>query len=189
MNRTELRTQMLQCRAQLSQEVVDACALRMQQHIEGIPAYADAGQIMLYCSYKNEAGTLPLLHAILASGRQAILPVTDKAFNIHPYCLTSLSQLRSDIRGIPEPNPSCCHPADLSKIQMIIDPGVVFDRRGGRIGFGRGCYDRFLPLLKEDPCIVGLAYEFQVLPRIPQTPLDYPMQLIVTEQGVIAAER
>ena len=58
-------------------------------------------------------------------------------------------------------------------------------RMGGRIGYGKGYYDRFLPQLRADVPKLGLAYDFQVLPRVPQDEFDIRMDAIVTEKGIL----
>ena len=87
--------------------------------------------------------------------------------------------------GIMEPDPLLCKPLDPSLIDLIIVPGVAFDSMGGRIGYGKGYYDRFLPQLRADVPKLGLAYDFQVLPRVPQDEFDIRMDAIVTEKGIL----
>lgn len=70
------------------------------------------------------------------------------------------------------------HPSELD---ALIIPGVAFDRQLHRLGWGRGYYDRFLPLIRPDAVTVGLAYGFQVLDRIPISDTDQPVMHIFTE--------
>ena len=75
---------------------------------------------------------------------------------------------------------------DIKKIDMIVVPGVAFDREGGRIGFGQGFYDRFLR--GAGPFCVGLAFELQVLETLPLEKYDETLDAIITERQIYAAE-
>ena len=83
--------------------------------------------------------------------------------------------------GVPEPLES--EPADISKIDLCLVPGLVFDLTGTRIGFGAGYYDRFLPRLREDVPRVGLAFDFQLVSDIlPSESHDYKLTHLCTEK-------
>lgn len=72
----------------------------------------------------------------------------------------------------------------LAHIDVVILPGVGFDREGGRLGYGGGYYDRFLPRLRADACKIAVAYELQILPQVPLEPHDMRLDVLVTEAGV-----
>ena len=99
--------------------------------------------------------------------------------------IPGLDALKPGSMGIMEPDPLLCEPVDPAMIDLIVVPGIAFDATGGRIGYGKGCYDRFLPQLLDDVPIIGLAYDFQVLPRVPQESTDVRMDAIVTEKGIL----
>jgi len=185
MEKTAIRKQMLQLRSQLRPRFIEDSARRMGGQIAALPAFRDANLVMLYHSYHNEADTMPLLNYCLKIHKRAALPVTDDDFCLHAYELVRLGQLRSGSMGIPEPNPELCSLVDPSSIDLIVVPGAAFDVNGGRIGYGKGCYDRFLPQLRPDALVIGLAYDFQVLSRVPQSAGDRKVDLIVTEKGIL----
>jgi 5-formyltetrahydrofolate cyclo-ligase len=68
---------------------------------------------------------------------------------------------------------------------VILVPALAFDRRGYRLGFGGGYYDRFLPTLAHAPLLIGLAYRFQVLDRLPVDPWDCPVHLVTTPDQIL----
>ena len=71
-------------------------------------------------------------------------------------------------------------------MDLIIVPGIVFDVKGNRLGFGKGYYDRFLsPSANFKAVKIGLAYEFQVVPKIDAQPHDITMDYIITEKRII----
>jgi 5-formyltetrahydrofolate cyclo-ligase len=82
--------------------------------------------------------------------------------------------------GIAEPDPNLCREADPEFIDLIIIPGSVFDQYENRMGYGKGCYDRFLAELPQKAFKLALAYDFQVLPCIPADPTDVKMDKILT---------
>jgi len=67
----------------------------------------------------------------------------------------------------------------------VFVPGVAFDVRGTRLGFGQGYYDRFLCQLPSPSVYGGLAFHMQIVPCVPRMAHDVRMQFVVTEQGVI----
>lgn len=145
--------------------------------------------IMSYMSYKNEFPTHKLNKKILENDWQLVLPYTDSNFNIIPCIIESYDSLVESPLGIPEPVPALCKKADIKDIDIIIMPGVAFDLNGNRIGFGKGCYDRFLADPDADPArrpaLIALAYEMQLTQNVPAEPTDIPCDMIITEDRII----
>ena len=139
----------------------------------------------LYCALDGEVPTGRIRHAYLAAGARLYYPrVTEEqtlAFLPHrdgdgwetgPY-------------GIPEPpSPAGVEPR-LSGWDIIVVPGLAFDRRGNRLGHGFGYYDRFLGDLPESVPRIGLAWASQRIPEVPVDAWDVPVHALVTEEGVI----
>ncbi len=146
--------------------------------------------IMSYMSVNGEFPTHSLNKTLISSGHRLMLPYTDPEFIIHPYYARSLNALTVSKYGIPEPDPATSE-GPSSPPDLVIMPGVAFDTSGSRIGFGKGCYDRFLSALpslygsSRKPVLAALAYSFQVLDRIPSDPHDIPCSVIFTEQGIV----
>ena len=98
----------------------------------------------------------------------------------------SFSDLVPGPFGLLEPNPKN-EEADLSSLEVILVPGVVFDVKGYRIGYGGGFYDR---VLKETRALkVGVCYSFQLVESLPVEPHDVPVDLIITEDGIIQCQK
>ena len=101
---------------------------------------------------------------------------------LHPYDASRLVRHRF---GMLEPAPDLprVHPRE---VQMVLVPGVAFDWRGGRLGFGGGYYDHLLPLA-DRAITVGVTYEELVLDAVPTEPWDYRVEWLVTPAGLVKA--
>jgi 5-formyltetrahydrofolate cyclo-ligase len=188
-----LRSEMLKKRAMLSLEYVKETETKSVPVIMSfLSRMAATGidkcrqlTVMSYMSYKNEFPTHILNSEIISAGFRLVLPYTDSNFNIIPCVTESLDDLTTSDMGIYEPSPEKSIHADISEIDIIIMPGVVFDCYGNRIGFGKGCYDRFIANMPYTPLTVGAAYDFQVLADIPYEENDVPCSMIITENRII----
>ena len=88
-------------------------------------------------------------------------------------------------KGILEPDPSKARLLDPREIDFAVVPGIAFDVSGNRLGFGAGCYDRLLPLLRPDCLKVGAAFEIQIADELPVNEHDFRLDMIVTEKRMI----
>ena len=196
MNKKELRAKLLEQRNALDPNTISDAGAKMKEHLLESPLYQKARTVMLYEDFRKEAPTEDMIVDVLFSGRSLVLPLTDKDFQIHAYqinefgcsetlCVTEiLTKLRLSPLGILEPDPARCDLADLSTIDLVIVPGLGFDGKGNRIGYGKGCYDGFLPKLPPNTQKVGMAYEFQIVAEIPATESDIAMDHLLTESGL-----
>lgn len=186
MKKDEIRTKIRRKRNELSSAFMKESGELAGRRMAALPAFQSAGSIMVYMDYRNEMPTEPLLRLMAQEGKQLILPYTDPNFMLVPYELSSPEKIRVSSMGIREPNPAVCPEADPKKIDLVIVPGLAFDRKGARIGYGKGCYDRFLPTLRLGVLKIGFAYDFQVFSDdLPAEPSDIPLDGIVTERRFI----
>lgn len=167
----------------------------------GLPEYGAARTVMAFASFRGELDTRPLLFDILRSGRTLVLPAVQAGTpRLDLRIVSDLAELRPGGWGIPEPGQGC-PPADPARIDLVVVPGVAFDVRGQRVGYGGGFYDALLRGWREEPgpaarrpaapgaagrhsagpVACGLAYELQVHPAVPAGPHDQPLDLLVTE--------
>ena len=186
MDKNTLRKEMMKKRNELEPDFVTRASLTITETILGSREWKSAKTVMLYSSFKNEPGTEILIREALRAEKTAVLPFTDPEFQIIPYIVPSLEEkyFQTSPLGIREPSPAACERANPEKIDLILFPGVVFDQSGNRIGFGKGCYDRFLRKLDPDVPRWALAYDFQVLEHIPSEKTDIPASALVTETGI-----
>lgn len=201
MEKKEIRRELLQKRDALDPNFIAEAGAKMMKQLFAWPLYQQAHTVMLYQDFRNEAPTEDLVIDVLFSGRKLILPLTDHDFDIIPYAINSpeneastcitdiLHALKISELGILEPDPAVCLQVDPKSIDLVIIPGVAFDSAGYRIGYGKGCYDRFLPQLQESVPKVGLAYDFQVLNQIPTGDKDVRMDYLLTESKLMKISR
>jgi len=118
-----------------------------------------------------------------------------------PYCqgedlqlfrLRAMAELEPGVFGILEPRRPLRQwldrQATIHQVDLAVVPGVAFDRRGGRLGHGRGYYDRLLAQARPETVLVGLAYQCQILPEVPMLPSDIYMNMVITESHTYTAQ-
>ena len=161
-------------RAELSHQIVNCAIDRIEAN------RADA--VLTYLNMRSEVETDGLLDYLLAQNKIVLAPVMDaKQRSLTPYrIIDAQKDLVLHPYGMYEPNRETCPRFPLERIDLIFVPGIAFDLKGYRIGYGAGYYDRFLPRCSQAVWI-GLAYDAQIVPNtFPQT-WDVPLHQILTE--------
>jgi len=161
-------------------EVAEKSTLAQQIFVES-ELYKNAQQIMLYMPLGKEIGTEDMMQASFRDGKKVVLPITDgETGEITPYLIDENTEFVIGAFKVREPVGASI--ADVEKTDVIIVPGIAFDERGARVGFGKGCYDR---LLAETKAVkIGYCYEYQVSEAIADEAHDMRMDYILTEKGI-----
>lgn len=140
--------------------------------------------VMLYVSKgTGEVETGPVINKALGMGKKVALPVTVASEKkIKPVRLDSLKQgFTKSQYGIYEPKESKrAKPFRIEDIDLVIVPGLAFDKHGSRLGRGQGYYDRFLKRMSGNIPKIGLGFDFQLFGKIPATANDVPLSSIIT---------
>jgi|SRR5579872_6780357 len=180
-NKDILREKLKQIRAQVTPGMAEAASQSAWTVLIGLPEFKKAVGIGAFASTPNEINTFPILEGVLKGGKKLYLPkvVKDKThFDYYP--LHDLKDLAPGAFGILEPTGR--RPADWGELDLVLVPGLAFDRNGNRLGFGKGYYDHILPHLKKTVLVIGLAYSFQIVEQVPFTSEDFPMKALLTEK-------
>jgi len=157
---------------------------RIAERVLALPEIQNARRIFTCLSFGPEVDTWRLVDRLLASGRQLFVPradTKDSQLHVHPYPCP-LRTLAFGLQQPPRGTPEVEEGAIDGTIDAVLVLGLGFDRRGYRLGYGSGYFDRFLAL-RPFPAI-GLSYAVQLLDEIPNEPHDIPMAVIVTEAEV-----
>lgn len=151
-----------------------------------LPVWRDARVVHTYVgAVQGEVATREIVRRALADGKTVVCPrVRWDPRGLESFTIRSLDELVETRRGLWEPDPSRVDPVGVSALDVVLVPGIAFDRRGRRIGFGAGLYDRFLSGV--DAPRVALAFSLQIQDSLPVEPHDEPVDWIVTEGETIA---
>jgi 5-formyltetrahydrofolate cyclo-ligase len=160
--------------------------------VTGLKEYAEASTISWFVGVKSEVMTLPMVADALAARRRVALPwVAPDELKL--ALVGSLEEVEPAPFGLLEPKEAlrqdqarAVPPAD---VDFFVVPGVAFDRHGGRLGHGRGYYDRLLAHARPDATVAGLCFEVQLVDAVPMAEHDVRLDYVVTELGVYDATK
>lgn len=156
-------------------------AIIFQKVIE-LKEYKRANTIFVYVSFGSEVETKRIIERIISDGKYAVIPKCDtKSHTMHTFKIDSLSQLKKGAYGIEEPCEDCIEVLK-EHIDLVVVPGLCFDLKGNRLGYGGGYYDRFLADFKG--FTVGLSYNECIADIVPADEYDCRLDLIISADGV-----
>ncbi len=152
------------------------------RRLKRLPLYRKAKRLLCYVAFDGEVETRPILYQALADGKRVAVPVTDPRRK--RIVAVEITDPDRDLRakgpfGIPQP--AAGRRIRPSELDLILVPGIGFDRKGGRLGRGGGYFDRFLEKAPKKIPRVGLAFRFQVVEKLPWEPHDEPVSRVITE--------
>jgi len=156
---------------------------RIAERLAAHASFRQAQTILLYAAKPGEVGTAALFEKAMKEGKRVALPKV-KGRLMEAREVKRWSELKRGAFGIPEPaaRNRCVKPGE---IDLVVVPGIAFDRNGHRIGFGMGYYDRFLKRVGKKAVRVGIAYAFQIVKELPFEEHDVRMHFLVTEKRAV----
>lgn len=158
----------------------------IERRLLALPEVRGARGVLVFASFGTEVATDGIIRALHDAGARVFLPYRGserlEAAEVGPG-----DPLVPSAYGPREP--ASPRPVDPAEIDLVIAPGLAFDRRGGRLGYGGGDFDRYLGRIRPDATRIALAFADQVVPEVPTGAHDVPVDLVVTEDSVIRAER
>ncbi len=158
-----------------------------------LPLVGNCSTLLVYVSFRSEVRTMQIITSLLNRGKTVAVPLTlvrDKKLQA-----VIIQEPETDLVpgycGIPEPKSSLLSENILEPdaIDLVIVPGSVFDRQGGRLGYGGGYYDRFLSMQAPQAKRIALAYELQLVDSVPLEPHDQYMDILITEANMYSCRR
>jgi 5-formyltetrahydrofolate cyclo-ligase len=181
-----IRERLLAERSRIDPVLRDAWSRAIEDRLAELPLWRDAQVVHTYVdAVQGEVATRGIVRRALAEGKTVVCPrVRWKPRGLDSFVIASLDELVESRRGLWEPDPGRNDPIASSELDIVLVPGLAFDRRGWRIGFGAGLYDRFLSGV--DTARVALAFSLQLVDSLPVESHDEPVDWIVTEGETIA---
>ena len=192
--RQQIRARHKAWRMELPQEEVQEKSRKICERLAASDWYHNSAVIYGYYPLGAEADCLPFLAQALSDGKTVALPVTSKerlqrdcgqvkrmqdTHRMEFYRIRELSRVREGAFHVMEPDESCKRIGEEDAVVLV--PGLVFDRKGNRYGYGGGYYDRFL---QQHPQLIRVGYcpSMHVAETLPREETDCPVQYLITEQ-------
>jgi 5-formyltetrahydrofolate cyclo-ligase len=149
--------------------------------------FLEAHQVFLYPPGSKEIPTEKIIRKAMEIQKSIILPVFTDVKNT--FLLYKISHFDKDLvtnaHDMLEPNPERCKKIALDDVDIAIIPGLAFDDKGGRMGFGNNYYSKLITKLPETCRKVALAYEEQIVDQIQMESRKYTVDIIITDARVI----
>jgi len=151
---------------------------RIKEKLLKTSFFKKAKKVMFYIALSGEVNTQDMIEEARKLGKTIAVPICKKdRMTLRPCVLDSNTKLEKGPYGVSEP--SIKRFLHLEDLDLVIVPGVAFDKKGNRLGRGKGFYDRFLNRLPKDTASLGLAFDFQILPSLPATKHDVTVDRII----------
>ena len=178
MEKTAIRHKIKELRRMLTELEKESAAAEVFARLEKTAAFMLADRILMYHSLPDELSTRTFLKK-WGSRKHFYLPrVNGVNLEILPY-----EESRLELGAFHIAEPTGDNIADPEEIELVVVPAVAYDRRGNRLGRGKGFYDRFLASTKATK--IGVGYEFQLLDEIPAEAHDVPMDMVITQNTTV----
>jgi len=165
----------------------DTASRAICETVAQMPTHAAAATIMWYVNRDSEVRTRHQIEADIARGARVVIPYCDGA-ELGLWRLEQLDELEPGTWGIPEPPAARWREPGrqvaAGDIDLAVVPGVAFDTTGGRLGHGKGFYDRLMRKLRSNARCIGVCFESQIQREIPMGPEDVYVDRVVTQLAV-----
>ncbi|MGN0242675.1 MAG: 5-formyltetrahydrofolate cyclo-ligase [Lachnospiraceae bacterium] len=183
--KAKLRRRMIQQRYNLTSQQVYEDSNKIQEQVRVLLERKQPDLLLLYADYNQEVNTKKLFEYALTHHITAAYPrVEGEEMNFYP--IIRWEEMAEGYRGILEPTGDA-HVIP-TKRSVVIVPGTAFDRGGNRMGYGGGYYDKYLARYQM-MYRIGIAYDFQIVERVPVEPTDCRLDAIVTPDEVLQMNR
>lgn len=162
--------------------------LQITEHLFASAAYLEAASVFCYVSAGTEVGTKDVLLDALASGKKVAVPYcTEQPGIMQFYYIDSLADLLPGKYGILAPDPHSCAPAEPDAGTLLVVPGLAFDRRGYRLGYGQGYYDRYLKNFHG--ISIGLCYNECIADKMAHDEHDECVDYLACQDFIMKTEQ
>lgn len=177
MDKNEIRRHIKNCKSLLLEHERREAASNVFERLEKLAAFMMADNILMYNSLPDELSTVEFLNKWGSSKRFFLPRVNGVDLDILPYDRT---RMHLGAFRIEEPDGDDL--TDVESIDLVIVPAVAYDRKGNRVGRGKGYYDRLLSRMKA--FAIGVGYDFQLVDEVNAEPHDKPVDIVITPSGI-----
>lgn len=177
----QLRKDTIKKRLQLTADEIKNKSELISAKVIALDEFTDTSNVMLYVDFRNEVATNQLIQYVLEHKLRLILPRIDmKSRTMSLHIVDDLKDLELSSYGILEP-PYHLQQVLYDEVDLIISPGVAFDRNCYRLGYGGGFYDQLLAKKRKEVPVIALAFDCQIVQQVPTEPHDIQVDYVVTE--------
>jgi len=187
MDKKEIRRNILKKRLSLSSEEIKKKSHQIFLNLVKTTEFVNSQNVMFYIATRSEVQTEVMIKASLKMGKNIFVPVIlPDCIDLAPSRLIDFDrELEKGKKGILEPKKEFRRLFPPQNIDLIILPGIAFDITGNRIGRGLGYYDNFLKNINPSTKLIALAFEMQIVKKVPAHRNDIPVHKIITEKRTI----
>lgn len=180
MEKKDIRKKILALRESLPDAEAKEKSEKICEWLYKMECLRQAEVVYGYMPIRKEADIRPLLKRVLNEGKKLALPrVCGDRMDF--YQITSFRDLAEGSFHVMEPKEYC---KKVEEEGLVLVPGVVFDKRGGRIGYGKGYYDKYFAVHSHKLQKIGIGYTIQIIDTIPTTSLDVPLNGLASEEDI-----
>lgn len=179
MDKKELRKKYTKVRADVEDKEGKDRLIR--KNLRELEIYKKAKSVFVFISYKSEVDTRRIIEDILADGKKLLVPLV-KGSEMIAVEVKGIDDLEPNKMGILEPKSG----KEVTDVDLTITPGLAFDKKGFRLGYGGGYYDKFFA--KVDTIRMGIGYSDQYVESIVHEDYDKALEYLLTEEGLIEFE-
>ena len=180
MDKKNLRKEILKKRGSISKEERELFDKAIKEKLISMDIFNKAQNIFIYVGFGTEINTMDYISEFLKLGKRIFVPRTNEENKtMDAVEIESLDSL------VKSGKYQILEPAEKSDLDLVILPGVVFDNKGGRVGYGAGYYDKYLKDLSSDVPKVALCYDIQLIDEVPMEEHDVRADYIITEKRTV----
>jgi 5-formyltetrahydrofolate cyclo-ligase len=181
--KASLRIRLRQVRQSIPEQDRPRLVEQIEAGVFSLPEMEEARTVMLFYSFGSEVGTTGMAARILGAGKRLLLPFLDDEAGMEAAEVKPGDALR--VTGYGPREPAHRVAVDPGEVDVVITPGLAFDRRGHRLGYGGGHYDRYLARLSDRALRIGVAFSAQIVTHVPIEFGDQPVDIVATDNEVI----
>ena len=181
LEKKKLREEILKKLHDISREEKDSKVEKLKEKLFSLEEFKQAKCVMFYVSKHYEVDTHKMIDESIAMGKKVVVPITLKEEKT--LRLSELKDREKELvrghYGIHQPHENHVRPVSLEDVDLMIVPGLAFDKERHRLGHGGGYYDRFLEKAPPSIFTIGLAFDFQIVDELPKHTTDIPVDRIL----------